>query len=370
MLKIFTLCLLSVCASALEVEIDENKVKFGARIDLDSGWINSNGYSYQKSDIRRARIHVVGEIGDSYAYEIEHAFAGRNNWTDVYLKYIGFDNWEIYAGNMWQPFGLEATTSSRHTTFIERALAEFSNPRKLGLMGRRVHFNNDKVYTFALSVFDKSLDNLINNEKYGTSVVGRTTYANIGQESDILHFGLALAQTSYDKNYINFETDAGSNLYDGSFIETTIKDIENSTRIGLELALVSGAFSFQGEYIAFLARKKQNTYNLNGWYTQISWFATGESRQYRQSTATFTQIQPNNPVNNGGMGALELALRATRIDLSDYGNSNEDEYGIGLEVNWYLMPNLRLMTNYTYTNMLKDSTDYAKVFQFRIQYDF
>lgn len=349
---------------------NENKFKIGARIGLDSGWIDSPKHSYHKNNIRRARVHIKGEIADSYAYEVEHTFTGSNNWTDVYIKYLGIDNWEIYAGNMWQPFGMEAITSSRHITFMERALAEFYNPRKLGVMGRTVHNVDDNVYTFALGVFDKSLDNLINKEDYGTSAVGRVTYANIGQESDVFHLGLAAAHTSYDKNYVNLGTDAGSNLYDGSFIETTIKDIENSTRVGLEMALVSGSFSFQGEYIAFLARKEQNTYKLNGWYAQMSWFATGESRPYKASTATFGQIQPNNPIDRGGMGAVEFALRITGIDLRDYDKDNGKEYGVGLEINWYLMPNLRLMTNYTYTNMLKDSNDDAKVFQLRTQYDF
>jgi phosphate-selective porin OprO/OprP len=72
---------------------------------------------------------------------------------------------------------------------------------------------------------------------------------------------------------------------------------------------------------------------------------TGESRDYRESNATFGQVVPHASWNGHGGGALELAVRLSHTDLSDRDVFGGKETNLTLGVNWYLDKSVRLSAN-------------------------
>ena len=82
--------------------------------------------------------------------------------------------------------------------------------------------------------------------------------------------------------------------------------------LGGELAMVSGPFSFQGEYFLVLT-DSPTTGNprFNGFYLSGSYFLTGEHRNYNRSLGIFTSITPTRDFHlfDEGWGALEMACR-------------------------------------------------------------
>jgi phosphate-selective porin OprO/OprP len=370
MRKILIGCIVLVYTHAAKLEVGSTTLEVGGQIVGDTAWIKDGSHTYHDSEIRRARAYLEGDIIPSLSYEIEYSFTGKHHWKDVYLKYTGLPKWTVYLGNIKEPFGLEALTSSKYNTFMERGLADFYNSRKIGLLLKGYQKRGRDVFTYALGGFGRSLDDMLDHQKDSRSIVGRATYAKVFSKDYLFHLGLSASHTSFDANSIKLSSDAGTHLFNGSLIKTKVKHVKNTKRIGIEGAMVSGAFSFQSEYIAYSLAQRLTTYDFSGWYAQIGWFVTGESRAYKAKKAVFSRVNPKHPIDKDGLGAIEVAIRVSRIDLDDKDENGGKEQDLTLGVNWYLRSDLRLMADYTYANHIGSESKHAKILQLRVQYDF
>jgi phosphate-selective porin OprO/OprP len=115
--------------------------------------------------------------------------------------------------------------------------------------------------------------------------------------------------------------------------------------VGAEIATVQGPFSAQAEYITTsVQRDADRDLDFDGWYAQASYFLTGESRQYKDGK--FARVTPKSIVGEGGIGAWELALRFSTLDLSDADIDGGEADSVTLGMNWYPTPTLRFTANY------------------------
>lgn len=84
---------------------------------------------------------------------------------------------------------------------------------------------------------------------------------------------------------------------------------------------------------------------------------TGEQRTYKGDKGLFDGIKPARNIDQGGIGAWEIALRLAEIDLNDGSPVSQSgqfvpevnggkERNATLALNWYLNPFLRISTNY------------------------
>ncbi len=112
--------------------------------------------------------------------------------------------------------------------------------------------------------------------------------------------------------------------------------------------------------------------NFDGYYVQASYFLTGEHRSYSKSSGIFGSVKPNRNFSlDGGLGAWELALRLSELDLDDGPIYGGREQNISVGVNWYLNPVMRIMFNYINADI--DHALYGgdiNIFQTRFQFQF
>ena len=87
---------------------------------------------------------------------------------------------------------------------------------------------------------------------------------------------------------------------------------------------------------------------LSGYLLTGSWAVTGEKRAYRKRSATFDPLPVARPVNQGGWGAVELAARYSRTDLTDEAVEGGDMDVLSLGVNWWLTRWAQLGADYRY----------------------
>src|SRR5690606_20918948 len=122
---------------------------------------------------------------------------------------------------------------------------------------------------------------------------------------------------------------------------------------GAELALQRGPFGVQAEYHMLDGETTTGVeYEYDGYYVDVYWSLTGESRAYRGNQGSFGAIAPANPITQeGGFGHLMLSGRYDYIDLSDpagglagAGRGEQSAYSIGLD--WVPLDHVRFKLNY------------------------
>ncbi len=138
------------------------------------------------------------------------------------------------------------------------------------------------------------------------------------------------------------------NLTSGN--STTGNQANHLTRFGAESALVYGPFSAQGEYIATnVTGRGYDNDTLDGYYGYVTYFLTGESRNYKSKTGAWDRLKPNRNFDmKGGWGAWELAAGYDAIDLNTLhikgGRTSTAKFG----VNWYPNSHVRVMANWVH----------------------
>ena len=363
---------LFLCLILQSLLLAEDSFEFGGQIVADSAWFDDeDGVATNEQDIRRARVFVKGQALPSLKYEIEYSFTGSNNWKDVYLEYEALPQLFIKAGNIKEPMGLEALTSSKYNTFMERSLAQaLLSKRKLGIQARYLLKESDNYYTLTMGAFGKSLDEVIENEDAEKSVVARATYAYRPSKTKLLHLGVASSYSDYDGASLSLNTEPEADLFDRKLVSTKVKDVQNTQRVDIESAIIYDSFAFQGEYLWIGVDNIDTEYDFQSWYLQGSWFITGETKQYKAKKAIFSRVKPLSPLTEGGLGAWELALRMSYLDLDDQDEeeSIEKNYTVGL--NWYTTDNLRIMANYIHATLSEPDVESEDIMQVRMQFDF
>ena len=145
------------------------------------------------------------------------------------------------------------------------------------------------------------------------------------------------------------------------FVDTGFFEADGATFLGAEAALVVDSFSLQGEFVSTMvqdaispAMAPLGDVQFSGYYVQASYFLTGEHRPYSRSNGAFGRINPINPVRKGSCGvcwggALELKGRYSKVDLNDGGIDGGELENGSLGLNWYLVPNAKVLCDYTWT---------------------
>lgn len=341
-------------------------LRLGGRIHADAAWFGDNsndvlGNDSSDQEFRRARLFVSGKVYDDWRYRFEYDFAADSDFRikAAWVGYNGFKPFTIRAGNVLEPFSLEAMTSSNNITFMERALPKaFTQNYKLGVLMNTY----GKKWSAAAGVFD---GNIKNGSKDGWGVAARVTGAPVKSKRRLIHVGAAAEYREPDE--VNYSTRPEANLADRLARTGTLQDIDNTITLGVEGAAVYNSLSLQGEYMQVSVERSNQRGNpdFNGWYVFGSWLITGEHRRYNSKKGSFKQIRPKSKY-----GAWELAARYSAVDLEDKSVTGGEEDNITLGLNWYLNRKIRFMANYIWVDADPDSSgndESPNIFQLRAQ---
>lgn len=347
--------------------VDFPTAKLGLQVVLDAAWID-NGYENEPNqEIRRARLFTKGKLLKNWDYEVEYSLTGGGKWKDLYLSYTGLPNdIELTLGHVKEPFGLEALTSSKYNTFMERALPSiFILDRKLGMrLSWEEHQKNDFGFGASLGVFGQSINDLNSKDDKNAFAI-RAYNTNYFTPESFFHIGLSSAYTNIGNQDFKLSSRAESHL-SHKIIKSKIEETNFTLRYGIESIFQYGSFSLQSEYLLNnIKTMDRQTYNFSAWYAQMSYFFTDDQRRYKLKDGVYGRIKTNHSLENGGIGAWEGALRISQLDLEEDGEVYE--YTVGL--NWYIIDHMRVMANYIKTD-LEDKDDNLDIIQLRLQYDF
>ncbi|EJO94952.1 MULTISPECIES: OprO/OprP family phosphate-selective porin [Ectopseudomonas] len=388
----------------------EFSFKLGGRLQADygtfDGFYTRNGNNADAAYFRRAFLELSGTVYKDWKYVISYDLAhNAGNSDDGYfdeasVTYTGFNPVNIRVGRFDPDFGLEKATSSKWITAIERSaiyeIADWVNGHEngLGVQASSV-IGNMAFMSGGVSAKDS-------NDTDGESVKQfnlRGVFAPMAEPGNVLHLGLNYANRGLDDVAAdgrirprltvrgvstNGGNDAGTNGNRAVFggFQGIAGDFDSDSAWGAELAYAMGPFSAQAEYLARKLKADRagiEDIKANGYYAQLAYTLTGESRGYRLDGARFDAIKPSDKQ----LGAWEVFYRYDNIKIEDdnvtvatatreVGDTKAKLHTVG--VNWYVNDVVKVAANYVkaetdkITNTAGD--DDGDAFVMRVQYAF
>jgi len=304
--------------SGIKVKTSDKSASFqlGGRLqwDYDATQSDDNGVDTTDFDVRRARLYAKGHFGD-WAYKTQFNVAesdGADGGTaeDLYIRYLGFGSAAtVTIGKQKEPFGLEELTSSKDISALERsAMTERYAPGRSGGIQLSGKGSN---WTYGIGYFEAGGNG--SDDFNNTAVTARGTVAPIQTNNMVVHLGAGYTTRDADTQADEVDT------------------------FNLELAGASGPFHAQAEYFD----SEEGQVDVDGYYVQLGWIITGESRPYK--AGAFKRVKPASP-----KGAWEVVARFEDGNgkYSDVGLATTDGEQTTLGVNYYANKNVRLGMSY------------------------
>lgn len=344
-------------------------------------------------DFRRARLRVDGTMWEQIEWAAEFdfvnsagaspSFPGVLNafsvvaptdlwWTFTKLPVIG----NLRVGNQKEAIGFEHLTSSRFLNFMERSFNQdafyggFFNGFSPGIaifdtMLEERGTWNIGLYKPGNNVFAASAENGL------YSITGRLTwlpwYVDEGQ--GLVHLGFSARHAGLENNAARIRTRgperAGLSANWPLYADTGFIDGNSRQSYNAELVGVLGSWTFAAEYLVEqihaggrIGQPSVGTLTYGGGYVEVLYFLTGETREYKRTTAVFDRVVPHENAflldGEGdmvaGLGAWQVGARYNYLNLNDKGIDGGilNDWTLGL--NWFLNPNMKVQFNYSATD--------------------
>jgi phosphate-selective porin OprO and OprP len=330
------------------------------RLLVDGGALGDDDDLYKNDnavELRSGRLGIEGSFLQGWEYKFETDFADSDvDVKDAYIQYDGeyVDPAYIRVGQHKTPNSLEELTSRRFITFMERAaiVDAFELDYQLGL-GSGASGDNWGVDA---GLFGQNTSDVNDNEGYALAARGHYAFfpdpEDRGEDSSqVVHLGASVRYRNFDNDTfgsaVQYRQRPFFHFTGTRSVDTgSVPDSEGDIWVGPEFAWVSGPFSLQSEFANTSLQRKNgedDANNLWGGYLGASYFLTGEHRNYNPERGVFERVTVDSPLQEGGLGAWEVAARADYIDLNDEGVKGGEQISYIGGVNWYVNDYVRFM---------------------------
>lgn len=302
------------------------------------------------TEFRTARIGVEGKAWKTTKYKFEADLSDNDvSIKDAYMEFSAGVG-KVTVGQFKTPNSLDEQTSSRHIAFLERG--SFTDAFSLGRQTGIKWSNSSKNYTAALGVFKGSISD---DGQGDMTLAGRATYGDT-YDGGTWMVGGSFRHRETDSNR-RYRQRPHVHLSD-RFVDTKSTMATDDFFVGVEAAVQHGSFYGSAEYASLSAKEASlstagGNATMHGGYIDIGYFLTGEKRPLKTDKGSWDRPAVNNPIQEGGMGAISLNMRYDMIDLTGDGiyGGEMDTYILGM--NWYLNRHTRIVTNYSHSSISK-----------------
>jgi phosphate-selective porin OprO/OprP len=286
---------------------------------------------------RRVVFGAQGTLPGGFGYNVEFNFAqGQVDYEDIVLTYQPAKSpLTLTVGNFYPYSSLESMTSSRLTSFLERASLTdaFSLNRRLGIGVTYGDPKNDS-YLLSAGLFSQEINSNAFN-RTGWQASARAVYSPKIGEDTRLHLGANFQHrvAQQDAQAVRYRVRPLTQITDQRFIDTGAIAADGDDILGLELAAIHGPFHFAGEAQRVWVRgfRPGHAFGPNNGaagglfyaddpvfesaYAELGFYFTGESRGYKGGR--WDRAKVKRPFEKGGWGALQANVRLDYVDLGD-----------------------------------------------------
>jgi phosphate-selective porin OprO/OprP len=354
--------------------------KINGRLQMDVANIDAN-YStpaagtdaqYGRSFVRRVFLGAEGRMTDNWRYNVKLDLApdrgdavnpgSEVTLDDAFLEYAGGFG-SIFIGNANAVSNMEDRTSSNEIPFVERSgIVQAFNPGRVLSLSLLTGGGN---WSAGIALQG---DSVANNETTATTspnrgepfgVMGRVTWAPLYQKTPegltLVHLGL-MARDRDANGDGAFGYSARPNVASFSGLGAPVSGAGGShdDLYGAELAFQRNAFGAEAEYMQLKTDRGGSLPDAeyNGYYVDVFFSPTGESRNYVASDGSFTRITPLRPLgSDGGIGHVMLSARYEFLDLNDGTGASAvfggEQKGYVLGATWKPIGYVKFLLNYS-----------------------
>ena len=263
----------------------------------------------------------------------------------------------LSVGKQRQAMSMERLTALSFLPMQERSAPNdaFLPARTHGLI---LSGTGGEWFTWAVGAFNDWIDSGESFSDTTNEFTGRVTWvpAVSQDESNLLHLGLGLRHSDA-KQPLRFAT--RPEFFNAPrYADTGEIPADDAMTYNVEAYWRKGPYLVGFEYFGVDVESADSGdpffsgYSLTG-----SWAVTGEARAYRKRSGTFDPLPVARPVNRGGWGALELALRYSRLDLTDGAVDGGEMDIFSLGVNWWLSRSAQFGLNYRHISLDRFGTE-------------
>ena len=319
-------------------------LRVGGKLHLDALAVDNGSSDYGDADVRRARVNLRIEYQDVVTVRAEREFAGSRGWRNLYVQVRPARGVLLQAGQFNVPFSLEDMQSTNAIPFAERSLAaSLTSEFAVGIQGGY----SGKRYTVCAGWFGKAMDTPTGPApSLGQGIVGRATVLAVDRGRTKLHFGLGLERRSFGADdTVRFVAESGSAFGPRILRTPQLSNLDRRAGYNAEVALLSGSFAFQGQYVAQHIRQVGGrSRRLAGGYAQASWIVTGQPYRYSRTAGIVT-----GPDLGRKKPAVELSGRISWLDAENATLDGGIARSVDLSAGLYLGRNFRLLAGVTHS---------------------
>ncbi|HEU0098597.1 MAG TPA: porin, partial [Allosphingosinicella sp.] len=213
------------------------------------GGLNYNNLGWS-SRARRLVIGAEGSLPGGFGYNVEFNFAqGNVDYEDVVLTWQDEDSpVQVRLGNFYPLSSLETMTSSRLTSFLERAsfTDAFNYNRRLGAAVALLDPEGDR-YTLTAGIFSQEINNQSFN-RTGWQASVRGTYSPMLGDTR-LHLGANFQHrvTQRDAQNVQYRSRPFTQITDQRFVDTGAIAAGGDDIVGLEFGAIMKSFHVAAE---------------------------------------------------------------------------------------------------------------------------
>lgn len=322
------------------------------RIITDLGIISDSDDStnVRATDFRSARLAVEGKAWKNVKYRLVADFADNEvSLEDAYLEYKS-DFGKIRMGHFKSNNSFEEITSLKHITLLERAAFTdaFKFDRHFGI-GYIIDGDN---WMIELGAFKGNADT--DEEDEGEIFAARATYGGHLNNGTWILGASARYRNNGGAGALRYRQRAHLGQ-SPRFLDTGGIAAEDLF-YGIESAVQYGSFHAASEWgvtDAYAGGAGGRDARFYGGYIETGYYLTGETQALDLKKGIWDRPQIINPMDEGGIGAWQIAAKFDRIDLTADGvyGGEQDTYLVG--INWYLNRYTRVSADYSHHSISK-----------------
>ncbi len=337
------------------------KFAFGGRLQVDGGgFVEDRNDLGSGVELRRARIKSFGHVWYDWMYKLEVNFDTDENVpvTDGWLRYRGDKlPFHVTIGHQKVPFSQQSMASSNWLVFVERGLPDaFIDSSEVGRRRLGVVVGDSGTrWNASAGVFAEGVATAgSGDEDFGTAARG--VWAPLIGDGELLVFDGAVYYRRYSRtgaaDQLRFRTRPESHISAVRLVDTgSLGAISDHILYNLGNSGGFGPIHFQAEYTGtHVTRTGAENVYLKGYYVQAGWFITGENRVFNMALGKFMRPRPERR-----LGAWEVAMRWSGIDLMDEDIVGGKENNFTLGINWWTNLNVMFRFNYIYGRLRPNS---------------